>query len=148
MRDGGINLGNDNGIADGDSGEELGVVSAATGESNVEIVVVGDESVDPEVTDEILVRCRKGSGRRDVLMVTCGGTLRGLSAALCSPPSANLGEIPPNTDVKDGNESGSDGGLVCTGMMDQGLDVDLRLKGDTLSGSQLSRGAGAKTDVH
>lgn len=146
---GGIYLGNDKGIADGDSGEELGVVSAANGESNVEIVVVGDESADPEVTDdEILARCRKGSGRRDVLTVTCGGNLRGLSAALCSSPSANLGEIPPNTDIKEGKESGSDGGLVCTGMMDRGREVDLRLKGDTLSGSQLSRGAGAKTDVY
>lgn len=147
---GGMNFGNDNGIADGDSGEELGEASVVDGESKVGIVVVGDESADPEVTeDETLSRCLKGSGRRDVLTVTCGGTRRGLSAALCSSLWGSLGDIPPNTDIKDGNESGSDGGLVCTGMVDQDLAVDLRLKGDTLSESQLSqRSTGAKTDVH
>jgi len=27
------------------------------------------------------------------------------------------GRGPPNTDMKDGNESGKDGGLVCTGIV-------------------------------
>jgi predicted site-specific integrase-resolvase len=40
----------------GDSGEELGVVSAIEAESNVEIVVVGDESVDSELVEEMLSR--------------------------------------------------------------------------------------------
>lgn len=41
----------------GDSGEELGEVSVTDGESNVEIVVVGDESVDSDATDDMLCRC-------------------------------------------------------------------------------------------
>jgi len=43
-------------MEDGDSGEELGEVSGAEGESKVEIVVVGEESVEPEVMDETLSR--------------------------------------------------------------------------------------------
>ena len=40
---------------DGVSGEELGEGSATSGESKVELVVVGDDSVDSEVTDETLL---------------------------------------------------------------------------------------------
>lgn len=43
-------------MEDGDSGEELGEVSGAEGESKVETVVVGEESVEPEVMDETLSR--------------------------------------------------------------------------------------------
>lgn len=67
---GGMNLGYDNGMEEGDSGEELGEVSAADGESKVEMVVVGEDSVEAEATDETLSRCRNGSGRRAVLTVT------------------------------------------------------------------------------
>lgn len=44
-------------MEDGDSGDELGEVSgAAEGESKVEMVVVGEESAEPEVMEETLVR--------------------------------------------------------------------------------------------
>lgn len=36
---------------EGDSGEELGEASVIVGESNVELVVVGDESVDSEALE-------------------------------------------------------------------------------------------------
>ena len=61
----------------GDSGDELGEVSGPEAESNVEMVVVGEESVDAEVMDEMLSRCLKGRGRRVVLEVTFVGTRRG-----------------------------------------------------------------------
>lgn len=48
----------------GDSGEELGEVSMMIGESKVELLVVGDESVDSEVA-EMLSRGRKESGSGD-----------------------------------------------------------------------------------
>ena len=51
-----IDLKDSPGSADeGVSGEELGEGSATSGESNVELVVVGDESVDSEVTEEPLL---------------------------------------------------------------------------------------------
>lgn len=53
----GIKVGYDNGMDDGDSGEELGEVSTAEGGSKVDMVVVGDESVEPDVIDDILSRC-------------------------------------------------------------------------------------------
>lgn len=112
LRGGGMNLVYDSGMDVGDSGEELGDVSAPEGESKVEMVVVGEESVDADVIDEMLSRCLKGRGRRDVLTVTLVGTSRGLTAVACSSLSAMLGGLPPNTDIKDGNESGTDGGLV------------------------------------
>ena len=40
----------------GDSGEELGVVSVTEAESKVDMVVVGDESVDSELVEEMLSR--------------------------------------------------------------------------------------------
>lgn len=55
-RTGGVNLGYERGMAEGDSGEELGEISPPEGESNGEIVVVGEDSVEPEVIDEILSR--------------------------------------------------------------------------------------------
>lgn len=41
----------------GDSGDELGEGSVIDGESNVEMVVVGEESVESELTDGGLLRC-------------------------------------------------------------------------------------------
>jgi hypothetical protein len=40
---------------DGVSGEELGEGSAISGESKVELVVVGDDSVDSDVRDDTLL---------------------------------------------------------------------------------------------
>lgn len=48
----------------GDSGEELGDVSMMIGESKVELLVVGEESVDSDVA-EMLSRGRKESGSGD-----------------------------------------------------------------------------------
>ena len=51
------------GREDGDSGEELGEVSVIEVVSKVEIVVVGEESVDSEMPDdETLLRCSKERG--------------------------------------------------------------------------------------
>lgn len=75
-RVGGVNLGYDKGIAEGDSGEELGEISPVEGESKGEIVVVGDDSVEPEVMEDTLSGW--GEGRcRDVLTGTWDGTWRG-----------------------------------------------------------------------
>jgi hypothetical protein len=60
LRAGGLTLGYESGTDNGDSGEELGEVSGAEGESNMEAAVVGDDSVDPVVIDETLSRCWKG----------------------------------------------------------------------------------------
>lgn len=131
---------NANGMDEGDSGEELGDVSATDGESNVEMVVVGEESAEPDVTEEILARCWKGKGRRvEVLMVTLVGRRRGLSAVFRASFSGKSSVRPPKTDMKEGNESGSVGALVCTGMVVSELgEIHLRLKGIVaLSGSQL-----------
>lgn len=40
-------------MEDGDSGEELGEVSGAEGESKVDIVVVGEESEDEVIEDTL-----------------------------------------------------------------------------------------------
>lgn len=58
----------------GDSGEELGDVSGADGESNVEMVVVGDDSADPVVTDETLSWCWKGRCFEGLVEPSVGGT--------------------------------------------------------------------------
>jgi hypothetical protein len=49
------------------------------GESNGEMVLVGEDSVEPEVMDEILSRCTEGRSRRDefVLTGTWAGTWSG-----------------------------------------------------------------------
>lgn len=68
-------------MEEGDSGDELGEVSGATeGESKVEMVVVGEESAEPEVMDDTLVRWWKGNGRREAAATTdpcAAGTRRG-----------------------------------------------------------------------
>ena len=55
-RAGGVNLEYDKGMADGDSGDELGEISPPEGESKGEIVVVGEDSVDAEWVDDTLLR--------------------------------------------------------------------------------------------
>lgn len=40
------------------------------GESNGEMVVVGEDSVEPEVIDETLSRCTEGRRRRDEFVLT------------------------------------------------------------------------------
>lgn len=111
LRGGAINFEYESGIEVGDSGDEFGEVSEVIGESNVETVVVGDESADPDVTEEMLSRCWKGRGRRRLLPAALVGNLYGCIFD-CSSFSKDIGESPPNTDINDGNESGSDGGLV------------------------------------
>lgn len=76
-RVGGMNLGYDMGIAEGDSGDELGEISPVEGESKGEIVVVGDDSVETEVMDDTLSRWGEGRRCRDVLTGTRAGTWRG-----------------------------------------------------------------------
>lgn len=143
-----MNLGYDRGIEDGDSGEELGEVSGAEGESKVETVVVGEESVEPDVIEDTLSRWWKGSGRREDegWAEPCEGTRSGWSGAglwwwwsLSLSLSGSRDEIPPKTDIKEGNESGCDGALVWMGIV--GFRTDLRLQGEgdeSLSESQQS----------
>lgn len=101
-----------NGIDEGDSGDELGEVSVAEVESNVETVVVGDESVDSNATDEMLWRCGKGREGFEVVTATGEGRPKGCAATLSSLlPVLRVG-IPPNTDMNDGNEAGNGGELV------------------------------------
>lgn len=53
--------------------------------------------------------------------------------------SGSRDEIPPKTDIKEGNESGCDGALAWMGIVE--FRIDLRLKGEgdeSLSGSQQS----------
>jgi hypothetical protein len=125
----------------GDSGEELGDVSVTDGESNVEMVVVGDESVDSDVIDETLCRCTKGRGP--------DGTSLGRSFTVCESFSdVNVSVLPsrpsreldpaPNTDMKDGNETGSEGEFAGTGMLDRETDIDLRFDGIVLQGLLVS----------
>jgi hypothetical protein len=107
-----MNFEYESGIDVGDSGDDPGEVSDVMGESKVETVVVGEESADPDVTEETLSRCWKGRGRRDVLTVTLVGSLSGWICGCCSSFPSEICDSPPNTDINDGNESGSDGGLV------------------------------------
>lgn len=52
-----MGLGYGRGMDEGDSGEELGEVSGTEVVSKVEMVVVGEESVDSDAADETLSRC-------------------------------------------------------------------------------------------
>lgn len=96
----------------GDSGEELGEVSVAEAESNVEMVVVGDDSDDPVVIDETLSRCWKGSRCLELLAETWLNAPRGRFSLFSSSLSGSSDGMPPKTDMNDGNESGMDGELV------------------------------------
>ena len=88
------------------------------------------------------------------------GTRRGWRGAGDSPFSSEgkrveVEEMPPNTDIKDGNESGCDGGLVWMGIVEdedfREEEVDLRLKGDgegdSLSESAQSENAEARREA-
>ena len=111
-----LKLGYGSGIDNGDSGEELGEISGTVGESNVEIVVVGEESDDPVVIDETLWRCWKGSRCFELFAEALLEAPRGRFSLLSSSLSEICDEMSPKTDMNDGKESGMDGGLVCTGM--------------------------------
>ena len=102
----------------GDSGEELGVVSVTEAESKVEMVVVGDESVDSEFMEDRLSRW--GNGNRkcesvgfDVCKKFCCCWRSPYDGPVPSPPSSltlpRMLEPVPNTDMNDGNETGKDG---------------------------------------
>ncbi|KAJ9343840.1 hypothetical protein DTO027B6_3665 [Paecilomyces variotii] len=128
-----------NGMDEGDSGDELGDVSVTEGESKVETVVVGDESVDSDVTDETLSRCLKGRKCRDVLTVTLDGRRPSVCVPILSSflPTRRC-DIPPKTDMNDGNDAGTDGALVWRGILVRDAERDLRFEGVTLSGLCLS----------
>lgn len=69
----------------GDSGDELGEMSPPPGESNGEMVVVGEDSVEAEAVDETLSRWGEGRSRR-VWLGTCGAW---------DENSSSYREIPP-----------------------------------------------------
>lgn len=124
----------------GDSGEELGEVSVADGESNVEMVVVGDESVDSDATDDMLCRCWKGRVLGCNSLGCSFGVCDGLSAVNDSTlssllPSREPDDPDPNTDMKDGNETGTDGEFAGACILDGEIDIDLRFDG-TLRGGR------------
>lgn len=129
----------------GDSGEELGEVSVTDGESNVEIVVVGDESVDSDVTEDMLCRCWKGREPSCDSLGCSFGVCDGLSVNVSNLSSLPSREPPapaptpapvPNTDMKEGNETGNDGEFAGTGILDRETDIDLRFEG-TVRGGRL-----------
>ena len=131
---------------DGDSGDEPGEVSVMIGESNVEIVVVGDESVDSEAIEGKLSCERNGRDMGSVsIAVVC------VICAVCSkpccvvvvvvtvvvvvvpvrkepsrPPPFKKLEPPPNLDMKDGKEAGIAEALGWIDILDRGSDRDLR----------------------
>lgn len=143
-----MNFGHGNGIDEGESGDELGEVSVPVGESNVEMVLVGDESVDSEASDEMLWRC--GRGREGFAVETATGEVRP-KGCVATPssllPALKAEDIPPNTDMNDGNEAGKGGELVWTGMLDRDSARNLRFNGTTFSGTLLSSNACASIDV-
>jgi len=137
---------------DGDSGDEPGEVSVIIGESNVEMVVVGDESVDSEAIEGKLSCERNGRDMGSVsIAVVC------VICAVCSkpccvmvvvvvvvvvvtvvvvvvpvrkepslPPPFKKLEPPPNLDMKDGKEAGIAEALGWIDILDRGSDRDLR----------------------
>lgn len=125
----------------GDSGEELGEVSVTDGESNVEIVVVGDESVDSDTTDDMLCRCWKGSEFGCDSLGCSFGVCEGLSAVNASNRSSLPSREPepgpgpvPNTDMKDGNETGVAGEFAGACMLDRDTEIVLRFEGTVREG--------------
>lgn len=99
------------GIETADSGDELGEGSVTDEESSVEIVVVGEESVESELTVEVLSRCCGcgGEGENSVwvvlLFAMVSVLLRSFVAAVPSPLLSFISELSPNTDMNDGNEA-------------------------------------------
>lgn len=109
-------------IETADSGDELGDGSVTDEESRVEIVVVGDESVDSEFMVEVLSRCCGCAGKRlvsDALLFVTISVLF-LSLVVTGSPSlfSFISELSPNTDMNDGNEDNNDCGLICIGILD------------------------------
>lgn len=111
----GANL--ERGAADcGDSGDELGEGSVSE-ESMVEMVVVGEESVDSNVDAESLLNiCEEqwllGNGRLLMFATLFGAVAPSSSVASCvSAPF-------PNTGMNDGNEASSDPEPVVAGILD------------------------------
>lgn len=101
----------------GDSGDELGEGSVSD-ESNVEIVVVGDESADSNVDAESRrkigdEKCELGEG----LLATLGPRLDPITSAPCSRRTSVLS---PYTDMNDGNgnDAKNDWELAAAGMLD------------------------------
>lgn len=102
-------------------------------ESRVEIVVVGEESVDSELTVEVLSRC----------CCCCGGDEFSVSgtvlfamnlvvpeSSVAAAPSTFLSlmsECSPNTDINDGNEASNACRLICIGILNDRVFDSLRL---------------------
>lgn len=95
----------------GDSGDELGDGSVSE-ESNVEIVVVGDESVESDLKVE--EEPRRGIRDKKSLLWTKRSLLTVVVpfdafVSVASPPFRPLmSELAPNTDINDGIEASSD----------------------------------------
>lgn len=132
-------------IETADSGDELGEGSVTDEESSVEIVVVGDESVDSEFTVEVLSRCCGCGGRKlvlDVLLfVVIPVLLRSLVVAAPSSLLSFISELSPNTDINDGNEANNACVLSCIGILDDRV-LDKRRFVDTKSGRSRFRTGG------
>lgn len=109
-------------IETADSGDELGEGSVTDEESSVEIVVVGDESVDSEFTVEVLSRCCGCGGKQSMsdvcLFVMISVLLRSLVVAAPSSLLSFISEFSPNTDINDGNEANNACVLSCIGILD------------------------------
>ena len=104
------------GAADcGDSGDELGEGSVRE-ESMVEMVVVGEESVDSKVDAESLLNVGEeqwllGSGRL-LMFATLFAVAPSSFVSSCGLPPL------PNTDMNDGNEASSDAAPVVAGILE------------------------------
>jgi hypothetical protein len=122
-------LGYTSGIGEGDSGDELGEVSVTTGESNIEIVVVGEESVDSDGIDEMLSR-REGSDGCEVEVRNLEESSNVCDLDELSPswfPDFTPEFIAPNTDIRDGNVAGIGEELIRTGILGYEIPNSLRL---------------------
>ena len=110
------------GIETADSGDELGEGSVTDEESNVEMVVVGEESVDSELTVEVLSRCCACEGKNAVSDVLLYAMLSVLPCSLVAAAPSSLlsfiSELSPNTDINDGNEANNACDLICIGILD------------------------------
>ena len=94
----------------GDSGDELGDGSVSE-ESNVEIVVVGEESVESDL--QVEEEPRRGNRDKKSLWASCllwwFVVLFDAFVSTASTPFRPLmSELAPNTDINDGNEASSD----------------------------------------
>lgn len=138
-------------IETADSGDELGEGSVMDEESSVEIVVVGEESVDSELMVEVLSRCCCCGGRRsvlgDLLFAMIAVVLDSSVAAAPSTFLSFISEFSPNTDINDGNEASSACRLICIGILEDRVfdsfrfvDAESRRSECTIVGCPISRG--------